>query len=213
MEENRLKPMPEHYDVNLFNQIYKDTEKLRRKLAWQIDARRLGYDTKEVLSWFDNKFIQCFRIYHDQMEPNLLKAHIIKALSFFKMRILRYAYSERAKLHNTVDVTTVYIPGHEWHTELETDKNVLLTLCMDKLRADLSYDAFQVLDTEIRTPLYVIRQMSEKGKSSNAQIPSRMIAEYLGWNEKNCLKRVCQAREEIRNAIGEAREYFKDKAV
>lgn len=215
MEESRLKPMVENYDVKLFEQIYRDTDKLRKKLAWQIDARRLGYDTSEVLSWFSVKFIHAFNRYYGKMEPDLLKAHIIKSLEFFKQRILRFAYSNKATIYNTVEVDDIHGLCSDIPTELDRDRDnsTLLQLSIAHLKSQLTPDAFRVLCTEIHTPLYIIKQMAEKGKSSTAQIPSKFVAEYLGWNDKNALKRVIKAREEIRNAVGVAREYFSCKDI
>jgi len=205
MEENRLRPMPSNYDLKLFVDIYKKTGQLRKKLAWQIDPNRFGVDYKEVLSWFDVKFIHTFSKYHDKKDPELLKAYIISSLQFFKQRILRFSYSQKAQIHNTVDVEDM---GNLSVEEPKIDDNkTLLNLSLGVLKSKLSRDAYGVLMIELNPPLYIVACLTDQGKSLT-KIPSQLIAGYLGWNEKEGIKKVGICREEIRNAIVEAKEYF-----
>jgi len=205
MEENRLKPMPVEYDGKLFIDIYKKTEQLRKKLAWQIDPHRFGVDYKEVLSWFDVKFIHTFCKYHDKKDPELLKAYIISSLQFFKQRILRFSYSQKAQIHNTIDVEDMGNLAVEGPSI--DDSKILLQLSLGVLKSKLSREAYQVLLIELNPPLYIVSTLCEQGKPLT-KIPSQLIAGYMGWSEKEGVKKVGICREEIRQAIVEAKGYF-----
>lgn len=211
MEENRLRPMPEDYDKDLFNEIYKKTENLRKKLAYGIDARRFGVDYKEVLSWFDVKFIHAFRKYHDKKSPELLKAYIINALQFFKQRILRFSYSQKAQIHNTIDIQDIsYLPQEP--PEID-DKKILLSLCLSVMKNKISKEAYQVLLIELNPPLFILVSItSTEGKTSSTKIPGNLIADYLGWGREG-IRKVSLCREEIRMGIHETKEFFAEKEV
>ena len=96
MEIHRLKPMKEGYSVQLFNDLYKQTSKLRKKLASQIDYRRYGVTPDIIESWFDDKFIYVFNKHFDNKDTDVLKGFIINSLQVFKYRVLRGAYSKEA---------------------------------------------------------------------------------------------------------------------
>lgn len=207
MEENRLKPMGD-YDPKLFNELYKATEQLRRKLAYQIDARRLGVDYKEILSWFDVKFIFAFNKYVKVKEKEELKAHLIRALQFFKNRILRKAYS-KSNIHNSmIDIEEVYLLK-ETQVDYEYDeKEFFLGLIMEFMESSLCEDAYRVLQVELHPPLFILNELS-KCNASTTKIPSTMIADYLGWGiSKEAVSRVEALRKEIRTGVEQAKAYF-----
>lgn len=207
MEENRLTPMGE-YDPKLFNELYKSTSQLRKKLAYQIDSRRLGVDYQEILSWFDVKFIFVFNKYVKTHEKEELKAHLIKALQFFKNRILRKAYS-KSNIHNSmIDIEEVY-SLKETHIEHEYDERQLfLGLIMEFMENSLSSEAYRILEIELNPPLFILNELS-KTNYSTTKIPSSIIADYLGWGiSKEAVQRVESLRKELRQAINEARMYF-----
>lgn len=207
MEENRLTPMPDNYDVKLFNRIYKETDGLRRKLAYGIDARRFGVDYKEILSWFDVKFIHAFNRYQNQHNPDVLKGHIITSLQFFRNRILRFSYSQKAQIHNTIDLDQTFnckeIEVGIGYDETQT----LLSLAMSTLKTHLSREAYRVLQIEMDPPLYIIDKLSEK--NNTRKIPSNLIADYLGWGtETEGVRKVNLCRKEIKSSVDEVRQYF-----
>ena len=51
-EINRLKELPEDYDVELFNFYYKSMTPLIRKLAKNIDPRRFNVSRDIIISYF-----------------------------------------------------------------------------------------------------------------------------------------------------------------
>lgn len=212
MEENRLTPMGD-YDPQLFNDLYKATDGLRRKLAYQIDARRFGVDYREILSWFDVKFIFVFNKYFKDKEPEELKAHLIKSLQFFKNRILRKGYS-KSNIHNSmIDIEEVY-SLKETQVEYEYDeREFFLKLVMEFMDESLSEEAYRVLEIELNPPLFILSELS-RSQHSTSKIPSSMIADYLGWGlSREAICKVDSLRREIKNAITYARSYFKNVQV
>lgn len=201
MEENRLKPMKEGYDEELFNSLYHQTSKLRRSLAYQIDARRYGVDYEDILSWFDIKFIHAFNRYFGEKEPDILKAYIINSLGFFKNRILRYGYSLKNQVNNTIDISEASkLKGINIEYS-QTDEELFLELALSFLKKTLSKEAYQVLELELYPPLYIIKRVGTN-KSAYAKIPNQLICEYFGWEFKTkALQYVSNLRKEIQEGI------------
>jgi len=212
MEENRLTPMGD-YDPQLFNQLYKATDGLRRKLAYQIDSRRFGVDYKEILSWFDVKFLFVFNKYFKDKEPEELKAHLIKSLQFFKNRILRKGYSKSNIYNSMIDIDEVY-SLKETQIEYEYDeREFFLKLVMEFMDESLSEEAYRVLEVELNPPLFILSELS-RSKFSTTKIPSSMIADYLGWGlSKEAVYRVDILRKEIKLAINNAKVHFQDTRI
>jgi hypothetical protein len=209
MEAHRLKPMQPGYDQKLFNDIYQNTRALRRKLTSQIDPKRFGMDYQEVLSWFDVKFIHTFNRYYGTMNDDLLKGHIIKALQFFKNRILRYAYTQKNQVNNNcIDIDEL----HEHQDlaveyEYKEDNKTLVKIALEFMQDNLSSEAYQVLVTELNPPTYILKRLDEK--ASTAKIPSTLIGEYLGLDQSklNSLKK------EIKTTVTQANVYFSQSEV
>jgi hypothetical protein len=214
MEENRLKPFPEGYDQKLANQLFADTEKLRRKLAFEIDPRRLGVDYNEVLSWFTVKFCHVFTRYYGTMDSGRLKGYIINSLKFFKNRILRFSYSTKAQIYNTIELeSNQHLPELLIESEYQ-EQGLLLSEAMKFLKERLSPDSFRVLQIDLHPPLYIISKLSQLNKNSTTKIPNTLVAEYLGWgNDSDSNKRVTQARKEIKEGIEEAKLFFEKVEV
>jgi len=209
MEEHRLIKMSP-YDPKLFQELYESTEQLRKKLAWQIDCRRYGVDYKEVLSWFDVKFLFAFNKYNSQNKgPDEIKAHLIQALQFFKNRILRKGYTKSNMYNSMVDIETIY-NMKETHIDLEFDEQQdFLKIALDFLKSHLSEDSYQILQIELNPPLYIIRKISHQEKYTTTKIPSDMISKYMGWGSSNrSINKVDECRKEIKRAIGLARSYY-----
>jgi len=210
MEENRLSPMCKNYDEGLFNQIYKDTESLRKKLAWQIDCRRYGVDYKEVLSWFDIKFIYVFNKYYSAgVDAGIIKGNIIQALQFFKNRILRKGYSKSNMYNSMVDFDTIY-NMKETHIDLEYDEQQeFLKIALNFLRNHLCEEAFKVLEIEINPPLFIVQKIANQDKYTTTKIPSSMISEFMGWGlSYKSINKVDEYRKDIKRAINLARSYY-----
>lgn len=201
MEENRLKPMVDGYDEKLFNELYEQTAQLRKKLASQIDSRRFGVDYKEILSWFDIKFIFTFNKYFGSKDKDLLKGYIISSLQFFKNRILRSSYSKKAQVYNTIDIEEVY-NLQETTIEHEYDeKQVFLQIALDFMKSRLSYEAYQILVIELNPPFYILDQIAKHQKYTTTKIPSSIIADYLGLDGTEGVKYVNKLRKEIQGVL------------
>lgn len=187
--------MVEGYDQKVFKSIYENTDKLRRKLAWQIDCRRFGVDQNEILSWFDVKFLHTFNRYYGKMDNDRLKAYIINSLQFFKQRILRFSYSKKAQVHNTSPIEDA--PHQMMIVDYEyAESKVLLGYALDFIKPRCTVDSFRVLQIELNPPLYILAHP----KYSNTKIPSNLIADYLGWGDDG-VRRVNKARKEIKELI------------
>lgn len=186
MEENRLKPMPEGYSVEVFNDIYAKTEYLRKKLASQIDSRRFGVDYNEVLSWFDVKFLHCFNKYYAIHNPDVLKGHIIQGLQFFKMRILRAAYTHKntQSIINIDDVTRLENVVFEEDAHNQA-RDLFRDLALGFMKQHLSENAYELLMIQIDPPHYIIQQLKEEGAKNLNKIPNPVIADYLGLGTSN----------------------------
>lgn len=210
MEENRLKPMPGSYDPKLFNQLFKDTEKLRRKLTYQIDARRFGVDPEEIYSWFSVKFLLVFTRYTEEgMNPDLLKGHMISSLSFFKNRILRWSYSQKAQIHNTIDIQEAYSFKETTVEHDYNEKDTYLKVALDFMKSRMSPEAYKILQVELNPPLYILDQLSDTNKTSNTKIPSALIADYLGMGtDERSVRYVNNLRKEIQGVTAEAHSHF-----
>jgi hypothetical protein len=206
MEEHRLQPMKEGYDERIFNQIYKDTNQLRKKLAYDIDARRFGVDYNEVLSWFDVKFIYTFNKYYGEMPNDRLKGYIINSLQTFKYRILRMSYSNKVVLNNTVDISD---PKNSdlFKMEEESSDDLYLSIALSYLKQQLSKDAFFLLELILNPPHYIIHKLNEGECNDLNKIPNSLIAEYLN-QEEITPSYIDNLKKEIRKATRNCKNFF-----
>lgn len=209
MEHHRLTQMPEGYDQKLFNEIYDQTKLLRRKLTSQIDCRRFGVDYQEILSWFDVKFIHAFCKYYGTMEPNILKGHIISSLQFFKNRILRFSYSQKAQVHNTIDIQEVYSARETQIDPNYDEQQLYLQIALKFIKARVSNEAYRILEIELNPPHYILEQLSDQNKPSHTKIPSNLLADYLGFGtDDRSVRLVNTLRKEVQGAVMEAQQHF-----
>jgi hypothetical protein len=208
MEHHRLKPMKEGYDEQLFNKLYKETASLRKKLAFEIDSRKFGVDYKEILSWFDVKFIFVFNKYYDQ-DPERLLGYIINALQTYKYRIMRSSYTK--KYNNTINIKDEDLSRIE---DIEDEKEVdhrdeLINIAMGYIKKHLSDNALMVLEIELNPPSYIEREMEFLEKKAGAQIPNNLIAEYLGFGDSpRAAKYIGELRREAKEVIRMAKNHF-----
>ena len=217
MEVHRLKPMPDNYDRALFNVLYKNTERLRKKLASEIDPRRFGVDYKIILSWFDDKFIYAFTKYYSK-SPDVLKGYIINSLRVFKFRVLKEAYANK-NLHyrNAVDISSEsyfdILTSDLNHTEENLDYN-LLNLVTQYLKDNLSDDAYLIFEIELAPPLYIMQRLDNFDKKTRDSIPNELLADYLGLPYDDKVNSyIGSLRRDVKNCINEAREYFKSQPI
>ena len=212
MELHRLKPMDQSYDSKLFNQLYKETESLRKSLANQIDCRRYGVSKDIILSWFDDKFIFVFNKHFKDKDPDVLKGFLISSLQMFKYRVLRKAYGKQAE-----DFTsTVELDGEsELINIIPIDNEIqgeelFLEMALDFMKNKLSDDAFFIMNLELNPPPYIINRVN----STTAKIPSHILADYMDLGISNkAIKYINQLRKEIRIGTTMAREHFSNLAI
>lgn len=207
MEENRLKQMPENYDRAIFESIYHKTINLRNKLAYGIDARRFGVDQDEIKSWFDVKFIYAFTKYHDQHNEEVLKGHIIRALQFFQLRIMRSAYTE--KFSQTIDdIDDVNVEDLLVEDPYDSRRVDLYNDTIKFMKEHLSENAFDLLLVTLNPPPYIRYAMELKGKDIN-RIPNSVYAEYYELGDsKKAIQYIKSLREEIEEVTALARKHF-----
>lgn len=208
MELHRLSQMPENYNVELFNRLYKETSKLRKALANQIDHRRYMVSKDIILSWFDDKFIFTYCKYFQEHNEDVLKGHLIRAMQFFKCRILRKAYGSEAEIYsNIIDLDSTgsqrlinIIPDKE---EID-NKELFLELCISFFKEKLSQDAFFILELQLNPPSYI--QVRSKHKNN---FSPELLAEYIGLElNPESIRYIDGLKHEISYYTKKAREYF-----
>lgn len=212
MEEHRLKPMVEGYDPKVFERIYLNTENFRKKLAKQIDARRFGVDYSEILSWFDVKFIFAFNKYYPKFSEEILKGHIISALTMFKYRIMRSAYTNKfsQNIIHVEDTNTLsdLVPDYEIidepHYSVNTRDEVL-----NFMQKNLSSNAYELLTLQLYPPPYILRELQELGFTNTNKIPNSIISDYLELgNSLEAEEYIKALKKEIKTITSLAKEYF-----
>jgi hypothetical protein len=202
MEEHRLTPMPKGFNEEVFHDIYRKTEELRKKLTYQIDHRRYGVEQEDIKSWFDVKFIFTFNKYHKE-KPEILKAYIINSLQFFKNRILRYSYSQKNSINrSSVDIDEVYNCQELIDDRQYDETSYYLELATNHLKNNLSQNAYRLLQVELNPPTYILKRLVDK--QTTTKIPSKLIAEYLGLKESD----IPALKKEIQFATYKAKEHF-----
>lgn len=207
MELHRIKSLKEDFPEDLFNSIYKEVQPLKYAIARSIDYRRLGVTKDIVESWLDDKILYAFNKYFDTKTEPLLKGYVLQSLQTFKYRILRKAYQ--------VDIydNLVELEGEKELINIIPDKNELddselfLGLARSFMENALSRDALEIYNIQLNPPPYILKRM----KNPNSRIPIRLLAEYLSLGSyRENLEYLSQLREEVNEAIKQARAYFKD---
>lgn len=212
MEENRLKPMIEGYDEQLFNTLFKKTDSLRKKLASGIDAKRFGVEFEDVVSWFNTKFIFVFTKYYDNPE-NILLGYIINSLQTYKNRILRKAYTTQFSqtIISTDDVFTYQAHLSE---EQQSPKDTYYTELMQFMKRHLSDNAYCLLEVQLNPPPFIISRQIENDNERIHKIPDQLLLEYfdLGLTNKSYIY-LESLKKEIKKATQYAKEYFKNNPL
>jgi len=201
METHRLKPMPEGYDTQLFNQLYKSTEKLRNKLVFEIDHRRFGVEPQDIKAWFDIKFIYVFTKYSSKhSNPEILKAHLLSSLQLFKCRILRKAYTQEG-LHYLSNVGLEDSPetGYLIDSGDSEEYREKLEVVLDFFKGELSRQAYDVLMLKLYPPQFITEKLSTHKNLS--KISPELISEFFDMPMnivKRCLKDIKEATSKAR---------------
>lgn len=207
MEIHRLKPMKPDFPTGLFNQLYKETEQLRRTLVYQIDSRRYGVTKDIVHSWFDDKFLFVFNKHFEDMDKDILKGTLINSLMNFKMRVLRKAYSVEGEFHNSsvsLDGEFDLINTIKTEDEITNGNGKLLD---DYMRANLSDNAYMLFRIQMDIPPYILNRLT----NINSRITNDLLIEYLDINKgsyEKSIKYIKNLKTEINKSIKAAKEHF-----
>lgn len=164
MELHRIPILKEgQIDPVVFNNLYKQTERLRKKLANDIDHTKYGVSKDIILSWFDDKFIQVYVKYHQQ-SPEYLLGFIISSLQMFKLRILRKGYS-RVNIYK--DIVTL----GEFNASLENLPDSYEDQFQEEidwiiayLKKSLSPEAWEIFQLDLYPPEELLRLSKSKKK-------------------------------------------------
>jgi len=209
LELNRLKPMPEVYDKQLFNTLYGKTENLRRKLASQIDCRRFGVSYEDILAEFDVKFIFVFNKFHEKPE-NILLGMMLNSLKNFKCRILRSAYTKKfsQNILQVDDVTT--LEDNLYNSQPTTiDAHNYSEDLMGYMKEHLSMDAYSVLEIKLNPPPYIHNKLNTTKDSNLQKVPDHLILDYFDLGDSDqAYKYLSLLKKEIRNTINNAKTHF-----
>lgn len=216
MEENRLKPMPSNYDVDLFNELYAKTRKLTAKLSSEIDHRRFGVEKQDIMSWFDVKFIFAFNKYHES-KPEYLLGYIINSLMMYKNRILRGAYTIKNSQHimNIEDrMKFEKIVGVEEDIAFEPSQDYDYQRLMEFLKDTISDNAMNVLEIQLNPPPFICTRLMESGAKKITKIPNEIYAEYFELGiSKNAIKYIEILKREIKYGIELAKVHFEKERL
>jgi hypothetical protein len=213
MEENRLTQMPEDYNKNLFNEIYKNVQGLKHKIASEIDHNRFGVERDDILSWLDIKFIFVFNKYSNRLDPDTLKGFIINSLKQYKNRILRVSYQSKY-INNPIDIADVYEYRNIVTTEDDDSYSIFLSLASAYMEKNLSKDAFEVFQLELYPPPFILKKLMVYNPTAESinKIPPQILADYLGLGTSAKAADYIQSlRAEIKGAITKAKAYFREK--
>lgn len=212
MEIHRLTPMKPDFPIGLFNQLYKETEQLRRTLVYQIDSRRYGVTKDIVSSWFDDKFLFVFNKHFQDMDKDLLKGTLINSLMNFKMRVLRKAYSVEGEFHNSsvsLDGEFDLINTIKIEEEITNSNSKLLD---EYMRNHLSDNAYILFRIQMDIPPYILNRLS----NVNSRVTNDLLIEYLDINKgsyEKSIKYIKNLKTEINKTIKLATQHFQPDTV
>ena len=207
MEIHRLTPMKPDYPVGLFNELYKETEQLRKSLVYQIDSRRYGVTKDIIQSWFDDKFLFVFNKHFQTMDRDILKGTLINSLRNFKMRILRKAYSEEGEFYTTSTTIDGEFDIMNTIKEDVEEANPNSILLDNYMREHLSDNAYIIFRIQIDTPPYIVSRLT----NNNSRISNDLLIEYLDINKGSydkSIRYVKNLKREINKCIESAKAYF-----
>ena len=200
-ELHRLKPM-KVYDEAVFARLYKVCKPVIRNLVKTIDARRYNVSSDIIASWFWDKMLFVFNKYYGEVSEEHLKANILRALSTYKLHLLKYAYNEKAEFNQSLRSLEDLFDNDKEFIDTEDDskmKEEMLNMVNDYMKANLSMDAILVWEV-ITTPPPYIEERMQFGKITNI-----LIAEFFNLPKtRNAVKYIGELREDIRYYIQRA---------
>lgn len=211
-EVNRLKELPENYDVDLFNGYYKSMTPLIRKLAKNIDPRRFNVTRDIIISYFYDKLLHVFRKYYDLSteNPEKFKATIISSLQLYKTRLLINAYSKQSLDFNSTltSFEDCFEGDKEDLPELSEEERVKqdnIDQMHDFMKQNLSADAYLLFQLQMNPPPYFF---SEKGKP---QLTTALLLDFFELpRTKPYIKYISALNKEINEAVEDMKLTFQE---
>lgn len=207
-EIHRLTEMPEDYDRELFNRLYRVTRPVIRNLVRGIDHKRFNVSPDILASYFDDKLIFVFKKYQGTVSEEHLQANILRALSTFKNKLLRSAYGAKAEYNQGLTSMEDLFDNNK---ELEDDseeveaKEEHMKMIEDYMRKHLSPDAFLIFQLTMDPPEVLIPTDERHRRISNVAF----VDFFELPRTKSSVKFIADLREDITYWIHKAQEELK----
>lgn len=187
--------MQDGYDQELFNKLYKLCKPVIRNLVKQIDARRYNVTPDIIKSQFEDKMLFVFNKYYGKVSEEHLKANILRALSTYKLHLLKYAYNERAEFNQSISsLDELYDNSKEYLDDFDEtlQKEELLQKVHQYMKEHLSDDAYMVWQVITNPPPYVEESML------GPRITNIVIAEFFDLPKtRSAVRWISELRDDI----------------
>lgn len=157
-EIHRLKEMPDNYNVQLFNHLYRICRPVIRNLVRQIDCRRFNLTPDIIHSYFVDKMLYVFSKYYGTCSEEHLQAKILLSLSTYKNKLLRAAYGEEAEANlETQSLEDLFDNSKELLDDSEETlyKEECLQQIEEYMKQHLNDDAFMVFRVLMDPPEFI----------------------------------------------------------
>lgn len=174
-ELNRIKSI-KPYDAALFNKLYKLCTPLMRRLARNIDSRRLNVSPDIIESYFIDKFLFIFNKYQVDYDEEHLKATLLSGLKKYSYRLMRECYSGQAEFNQTLVSFEVLFDDSKEDEDVDEKLNLVHEegdpvsfgeQLKDFLKVRLSDDEFLIYQLMIDPPPFLQTRIEEsRGKLS-----------------------------------------------
>lgn len=202
-EVNRLKPMEEGYDIELFNFYYKSMTPLIKKLAKNIDPRRFNVSRDIIISYFYDKLLYVFNKYYylSTENPEKFKATILSSLQLYKTRLLINAYSKQSLDFNISlgSFEDCFESCKEDLSDISEDERIKQERIADMhefMRTNLSADAYLLFQLQMCPPPFFHRENERMG------LTTALLLEFFELPKtRPFIKYLTSLNKEIKEAI------------
>lgn len=195
-----------HYDPKQFERVYKKCKPLMRKLVKQIDARRYNVTSDVIFSYFEDKFLYVYNKYQDVYDEERLKATILSALSIFKNKLLRAAYSQQAEFNQELDsFEDIHESGREWvdDTEEVEAREDIHERFHQYMKDHLTPDEYLVFVTQLDPPPYIKERMIQ------GRVTVEHLIDFFGLpRNKRSVNMITDYRHHIKEVLDQAEKEF-----
>jgi hypothetical protein len=210
-ELHRLTAMPESYDKDLFNHLYKISKPVIRRLASQIDTNRFNVSRDIIESYFWDKMLFIFNKYYGTCSNDHLQARILSGLSIFKNHLLHSAYTERAQFNQSLkSFEDLYEDSNEdkendfAEEEVDIPLSEMSKKVWDYMMSKLHPDA-QLVFEALFTPPPFLREYPDY-KDGN-RITNKMLIDFFALPHTNSSEKyIKELREDVNYWIERAKE-------